>query len=565
MARAAVDAHGLGALLVARPHRDGDLWGIAAEPEVVQVLGGARLAGDGLVDLERVAHRLGGALAAGDDSLERLGGSLGHACVQRLLRVVLVLVDHVAVAVLDLGDGHGVTLEAAAGERGVAGRHVQWRGAHGAQHGGEVGVEVARDAHLLGHGDHVVDADGLRHLQVASIGGDGRGIGEAQIAVLVVAVVLEPRAADGDGRVAVEDDVGVHARLERRGEREDLEARARLALGRGGVHLGGGGAAVVVASAHHRLDVAGRGVDGHECLLQLVVAAVGEELLHGGLGGLLVGGVNRGVDLEAALDDGVGAEVALQHALHVVGPVGVGALLVQVGVTKVELDGLGLGGVVVLLGDVAQAQHVVQDLVAALEAGAGVHGRVVVGGRVGQADERGGLGQREVARVLVEVGLACGLDAVGAVAVVDGVEVHHQDLVLGVHLLHLDGDVGLAHLALEGLVELLVGQDGVAHELLGDGGGALGAAGELREHGAHDACRVDAVVLVEALVLNVHGALEHVVGHMVLRDGLAVLQVERGDGVALRVVDLARLGHQVGVGRGVVRKVLQPRLDERAQ
>ena len=80
-------------------------------------------------------------------------------------------------------------------------------------------------------------------------------------------------------------------------------------------------------------------------------------------------------------------------------------------------------------------------------------------------------------------------------AKVDSVEVHHEDLFFGVDLLHLDGDVCLADLTLERVVKLLVGEDRVAHELLGDGGSALVAAGELHHHGAHDAVEVDAVVL----------------------------------------------------------------------
>ena len=167
--------------------------------------------------------------------------------------------------------------------------------------------------------------------------------------------------------------------------------------------------------------------------------------------------------------------------------------------------------------------------------------------------------------MLVEVGDACGLDAVGAMTVVDRVEVHQQDLFLGVGLLHLDGDVGLADLALEGLLELLVRQDRVAHELLGDGRGALGAAGELRDDGSANADGVDAVVTVEALVLDVDGALPDVGRDLVLRDGAAVLEVERRDDVAVRVIDLARLGNEVGVGGGVVRQVLEPGLDHGAE
>ena len=128
--------------------------------------------------------------------------------------------------------------------------------------------------------------------------------------------------------------------------------------------------------------------------------------------------------------------------------------------------------------------------------------------------------------------------SVGAVAVVNGVQVHVEDLVLGVLLLHLHGDVGLAHLALEGAVELLVGEHCVAHELLVDGGGALGTADKRHKRRAGDALGVDAVVLVEADVLGVDGA--------------------------LGVVDRGGLRHHVGVWRVEVGKVLEPPLHDGA-
>ena len=81
--------------------------------------------------------------------------------------------------------------------------------------------------------------------------------------------------------------------------------------------------------------------------------------------------------------------------------------------------------------------------------------------------------------MLGEVHFACGLDTVGAVPVVDRVEVHGEDLVFREDLLHLQGDPGLADLTLDGVVELLLRQNGVAHQLLGDGRRALGATGEL--------------------------------------------------------------------------------------
>ena len=138
---------------------------------------------------------------------------------------------------------------------------------------------------------------------------------------------------------------------------------------------------------------------------------------------------------------------------------------------------------------------------------------------------------------------------------------NHEDLVFGVHVLHLDGDVGLAHLTLDGRVELLLLQNGVAHQLLGDGRCALVAAGEGCHRCACNAPEVDAAVLVEALVLNVNGALQHVRGHLVLGDGLAVLRVETRNGVAVAVDDVGGLAHQIRVGIGVVGQIGQPAVD----
>ncbi len=143
-------------------------------------------------------------------------------------------------------------------------------------------------------------------------------------------------------------------------------------------------------------------------------------------------------------------------------------------------------------------------------------------------------------------------------AVVDGVEVHVEDLVFGEDLLHLDGDPSLANLTLDGVVELLLRQDGVAHELLSDGRGALGAAGELAQHGTTDADDVHAVVLVEALVLNLNGALKHVIRDLVDGHALAVLNVERGDLVAVGVENRCGLRGQIGVGVRVIGQVRKP-------
>ena len=68
-------------------------------------------------------------------------------------------------------------------------------------------------------------------------------------------------------------------------------------------------------------------------------------------------------------------------------------------------------------------------------------------------------------------------------------------------------------------------------------------------------------MLVEALVLDIDGALQHVGGHLVLGDGLAVLSAETRNGIAVAVDDVGGLADQIGVGVGVVGQVGQPAVD----
>ena len=362
-------------------------------------------------------------------------------------------------------------------------------------------------------------------------------------------------------RVAVEGDVGVHTVLDGSRQRKGLKRGAHGALCRSVVHVILVG--VVVVAAYHALDVAGLGVNDDHAHVQAVERKRVELRAHSLLGHLLHGGVDGGLDGQTALKEHVGGELLLKQLFNVGDKVG---LRVHIDATArnlghVKRDGLSLRGIVLFLRDVAQTQHVVQNLVAAGQRQVGINRGVVLRGRVGKADQQRGLAQGEVGGGFGQIGLGGGLDAICSMAVVDGVEVHHEDLVFGVHILHLDGDIGLAHLTLDGRVELFLLQDGVANQLLGDGRCALVAAGEGCHRCACNAPEVDAAVLVEALVLNVNGALQHVRGHLVLGDGLAVLRVETRNGVAVAVDDVGGLAHQIRVGIGVVGQIGQPAVD----
>ena len=92
-------------------------------------------------------------------------------------------------------------------------------------------------------------------------------------------------------------------------------------------------------------------------------------------------------------------------------------------------------------------------------------GRVVERRRVDDRRQGGALRHGQLADVLVEVRLRRGLDAVGATAVVDRVEVVLEDLVLALLLVDLDGDDDLLELPGQRAVRR---EEVVLHVLLGD-------------------------------------------------------------------------------------------------
>ena len=187
-----------------------------------------------------------------------------------------------------------------------------------------------------------------------------------------------------------------------------------------------------------------------------------------------------------------------------------------------------------------ESQHPLEHRVAARRGGLRVLHRVVHRGRGDHPGEQRGLVGRHVDRLarvrvllllhhrrrvahagvvgagplvrlvtVAEVGAHGGLDPVGAVTEIDGVEVLGEDLVLGPLALEVVGERGLAQLLEDRPVALRV--EGVLHELLGDRGTTLGGAPleHVLHQGAADACVVHALVRVEAPVLDGdHGVLD---------------------------------------------------------
>ena len=260
-----------------------------------------------------------------DNALEDLGKDLRHAGVEHLLGRILMLVNNLAVTVLDLGDGDGIAVVAARGKGGVGLGHLERGDAGDAERERGDVLHVGGNAEVMRGVDDVLVAHGLGDLHVACVGRELGGAGERDGAVALIAVVLDgvrlaQTLGKRVGRVAVDANVGVHALLKGGCKREGLERGAHLTAGDGvvGVMLVG----VVVLAAHHGADVA-RAIldDGHAGLEAVEVVAV-ELVDDRGLGGSLDSGVDGGVDGKAARENGVVAELLIQEGAHVVDEVG---------------------------------------------------------------------------------------------------------------------------------------------------------------------------------------------------------------------------------------------------
>jgi hypothetical protein len=141
-----------------------------------------------------------------------------------------------------------------------------------------------------------------------------------------------------------------------------------------------------------------------------------------------------------------------------------------------------------------------------------------------------------------EVGLGGGLDPVGALAEVDRVQVLGQDLRLRPVLVEFVGERRLAELLQDRAAALRF--ERVLDELLGDRRGALlgRAAAEVTDQGAGDAAQVDAVVFVEAGVLDRDHRILDVGGDLRgVEEDFVLVGAERADHPAAGVDHLAVL------------------------
>ena len=137
--------------------------------------------------------------------------------------------------------------------------------------------------------------------------------------------------------------------------------------------------------------------------------------------------------------------------------------------------------------------------------------------RFDEAREHRGLGQRDVLGGFAEIALRRRLDAIGAGAEIDPVEVEFENLGFGMLALQPEREFDFLQLALQ---RALLGQEQVLGELLGQRRAALrnAAMQDVGDGRAHDAERIDAVMRIEPAVLDGDEGLRQIGRQILQRD-----------------------------------------------
>ena len=321
--------------------------------------------------------------------------------------------------------------------------------------------------------------------------------------MVVVGDLPDPIARVDRDRLRLERRHGRDALVHRRRQNDGLERRPGLSLRlRGEVEL----ALSEVPSAEHRLHLARARVDRNERGRRAV--GVPEHVLDGRARLQLEAEVDRGCDLEPTAEHlarPVAGDELVRDVVHEVR-----RRALRSGESDVLRHGqFGLGRALVLaLRDFPLLEHHREHVSTSQRRAPRIHCGVVER-RIGRdPGEQSGLCEIELLRALLEVRARGLLDAVRAVAEVDGVQVRGEDPVLLPILLELPGKRCLSNLPRDAP---FVADVRVLDELLRDRRAALDDAllADVLPEGARDPAQVDTVVLVEALILDRDDRLAH--------------------------------------------------------
>jgi len=194
---------------------------------------------------------------------------------------------------------------------------------------------------------------------------------------------------------------------------------------------------------------------------------------------------------------------------------------------------------VLLVVEKAEFPHAAQYVLLAQACALRVDDRVEGGRRLGQAGQHRRFGRRDVLERLAVIDLRGRAETVGALAEVNLVDIEFEDLVLAQVRFDLERQQGLVQFPCIGLFR---GQEKVLGDLLCDGRRALllAAADEIAGRGPDDAERIDATVLIEALVFGRQDGLLHDLGDVLDMDDLASFFPELSDQIAVGGEDAQR-------------------------
>ena len=280
------------------------------------------------------------------------------------------------------------------------------------------------------------------------------------------------------------------------------------------------------------------------------------------LGVLLHTGINGGVYLETVTIEvivgavflGIVGTPVFEHQSQILSEIGGFAGIVCLRLEVGHINGQCLDGVELRFVQITIFLHLAEDHVAAVHGGLIVASRTVFGGRFEHADQEGSLLGVDFRWALVEIGACRGFDADSLVAEIHGVEVHGQNLILGVFAFQLGGDDPLLEFDEHqlDLVHLLAAREQVLGQLLGDGAAAaLVVEGEHAARHAKQGTHVHARMLVETGVLRGNqGVLQRLRQVTVLAVGavfqivgaqqLAVLRNDLGGQVCGRILQFGK-------------------------
>ena len=444
------------------PHCGGKLRSDAAEPLIAPIFGSTRLTCYRL-PVADVGPTTG---TVGNNALHNVGCSLSERRIEDLFALGVSLEDSDAIGVLDGFDAYRFALGAAIGNGGVRLGHFAHRNLFGAQRNRRIGVQFGFDAAFLRHVRHLLRTNFGTQLSKTSVRGNGESASDGTRTVVGATVVLYLPAVDIHMAGAVKVGFRGNAFIQSGKQGERLEGRARLTFClRCQVEFIG----VVITSTDKSLDEAGIRVNRHQRELKIIGKAL-HLRISGRFRCLLDGRVERSDNRHAALEYLVGRIILQKRFANIAGEVLVlvhavaGAYL-----GNVQVQIFSLCRIVLFLSDYPIGKHAVENQVATVLAVFGIVDGVVVRRRLGNADKSCRLSDGEVFRILVVVALGGSLNTIGALAIVNGVQVHLKDFVLGVRFLQFNGDIRFANLTLQRRFRSLIGQDGISHELLRNG------------------------------------------------------------------------------------------------